>query len=118
MPDSTPSQLPNDPNASGLLRGEQLAALRIIDANANRASEGLRVVEEHCRFVLADRYLTNQCKALRHDFTTALAIIPPEQLLAARDTPGDVGTSVTTPQEQSRSSLRDIVAANWQRVEQ
>ena len=118
MPDATPSQPPSNTPASGLSHAERLAALRIIDANANRASEGLRVVEEHCRFVLADRYLTSQCKALRHDLATALAIIPTEQLLAARDTQGDVGTRVTTPQEQSRSSLRDVVGANWQRVEQ
>ena len=118
MPGSTPSLPLDDSSLSVPPPGDRLAALRIIDANANRASEGLRVVEEHCRFVLGDRYLQGQCKALRHDFATALAIIPLDQLVAARDTPGDVGTSVTTPQEQSRSSLVDVVAANWQRVEQ
>jgi thiamine-phosphate pyrophosphorylase len=95
-----------------------LAALRIIDANFNRASEGLRVVEEQCRFVLGDRHLTECCKQLRHDLTTALQLVPAAQLLAARDTPGDVGTSVTTPAEAARNALSDISAANWKRVEQ
>jgi len=96
----------------------RLAALRIIDANFNRATEGLRVVEEHCRFALNDRYLTERCKVLRHDLTAALSALPREQLHAARETQADVGTSVTTPAEGSRRSLAHIAAANWQRVEQ
>ncbi len=98
--------------------GDLLAALRIIDANFNRASEGLRVVEEQCRFALGDRYLTECCKQIRHDLSAAIQRIPAAQLLAARDTPGDVGTIVTTLAETTRHSLADIAAANWKRVEQ
>ena len=97
---------------------DRASALRIIDANFNRATEGLRVVEEHCRFALGDRHLTEQCKRLRHDLTAALAAIPRPQLHASRDTQADVGISVTTPAEQSRCSLAHIAAANWQRTEQ
>ncbi len=97
---------------------DRAAALRIIDANFNRATEGLRVVEEHCRFALCDRHLTEKCKLLRHDLTAALAAIPRQHLQALRDTQADVGTSVTTPAEQSRCSLAHIAAANWQRLEQ
>jgi len=95
-----------------------LAALRIIDANFNRAAEGLRVVEEYCRFALCDRHLTERCKLLRHDLTAALSAFPREQLHAARETQADVGTSVTAPAEGSRRSLTHVAAANWQRVEQ
>jgi thiamine-phosphate pyrophosphorylase len=97
---------------------DRLGALRIIDANYNRASEGLRVVEEYCRFLLGDHFLTSQCKHLRHDLAEALAVIPQAGLSAARDTQGDVGTTVTASQEQTRGSLRDVVTANWRRVEQ
>lgn len=97
---------------------ERLTTLRIIDANHNRAAEGLRMVEDYCRFGLNDQHLTERCKCLRHDLTTALALLDPRELAAARQTEADVGTSITTPQEQSRDSLVQIAAASWQRVQQ
>jgi thiamine-phosphate pyrophosphorylase len=95
-----------------------ISLLRIIDANANRASEGLRVVEEYVRFVLDDRHLTGLCKQLRHDLTDSLADISADARCTARDTQGDVGTDVTTPQEFQRNSASDVVTANLNRVEQ
>src|SRR5690349_13638085 len=71
-------------------------AARILDACANRAREGLRVVEDYCRFVLDDRFLTGELKQLRHDLAAVLAELPADLLLAARDTRGDVGTVLTT----------------------
>jgi thiamine-phosphate pyrophosphorylase len=100
------------------IAGDLLAALRIIDANFNRASEGLRVVEEQCRFAMGDQHLTECCKQLRHDLTATIQLIRPAQLLAARDTPGDVGTSVKTPAEATRHTIADIAAASWKRIEQ
>ncbi len=35
---------------------------RIIDANLNRASEGLRVIEDGVRFILDDRSFTEELK--------------------------------------------------------
>ena len=46
---------------------------RILDAAANRASEGLRVVEDFVRFVLDDAHLTELLKQLRHDFAKTCA---------------------------------------------
>jgi thiamine-phosphate pyrophosphorylase len=97
---------------------DQLAALRIVDANLNRASEGLRVVEEHCRFALADRHLTECCKQLRHDLMAAAGEFDVYQLYAARETQADVGTSLATASEFTRDSLSHIAAANWQRVQE
>lgn len=110
--------LPSASWSDSLSPRDRLGALRIIDANYNRASEGLRVVEEYCRFLLADQFLTAQCKNLRHNLAEALAVLPPDSLSAARDTPGDVGTTITTRQEQTRGTLREVVTANWRRVEQ
>lgn len=94
------------------------ARLRVLDANANRAAEGLRVVEEFARFVLEDAFLAGRLKQLRHRLATALACLPPLERLAARDTPGDVGTRISTPAEYERPTLDAIVAANLERVEQ
>lgn len=101
-----------------LLPGEQLAALRILDANYNRAMEGLRVVEEYCRFALADRHLAGCCKSLRHRLADALATISLVDLQGARDSARDVGADVTTPQESQRESVHAVATASWQRVEQ
>lgn len=98
---------------------EQTAAWRTIDANFNRAVEGLRVVEDHARFVLGDAFLSRECKALRHDLTSALSGIDPHNVrLVCRDTLGDVGTSISTPQEAERHSAQELAAANWQRASQ
>lgn len=94
------------------------AALRMIDANRNRAAEGLRVVEDYCRFGLGDHFLTSLCKNLRHELATTLAVIPETALAAARETQQDVGTRFSTPQEVSRRSLADVATAACQRVQQ
>src|SRR5947207_2797895 len=90
------------------------SVLRIIDANANRAREALRVMEEAARFVLDDAPLTEAIKQLRHDLATALALI--DGLEANRDTPGDVGTSIKTEGEMSRASVADVVIAAGKRL--
>lgn len=92
--------------------------LRILDANANRAAEGLRVVEEYARFVLDDPFLTEQFKLLRHDLTTALAVFPFAARQAVRDTQADVGTHIAAPAESRRGDLFDVVAANLERTQQ
>jgi len=98
---------------------EHAPALRTIDANFNRAVEGLRVVEDHARFVLNDEFLAGSCKRLRHDLTSAIQKLDPHgERIFTRYTQGDVGTTITTPQESTRGSAAELVAANWQRVAQ
>ena len=69
---------------------------RILDSSANRASEGLRTIEEHARFGLGDSFLSQQLKDLRHDVANVCGMLPRERLLQSRDTPGDVGTKIET----------------------
>ncbi len=92
----------------------QPAVCRILDANLDRAREGLRIIEEWCRFGLNARSLTEECKQLRQD----LANWHTPELRAARDTPGDPGTELTHPQEQKRASLSSLLQANFCRVEE
>lgn len=87
---------------------------RILDANLDRAREGLRVIEEWCRFGLDDTALVALCKQLRqtlghwhhHDFRLA------------RDTPGDVGTALTHAHEESRADVPAVLQANLCRVQE
>lgn len=87
---------------------------RIIDANANRAREALRVMEEAARFILDRRDLCESIKQLRHDLAAALSRIP--ALEANRDTPGDVGTTITTQAEQVRAGVADVAIAAGKRL--
>jgi thiamine-phosphate pyrophosphorylase len=91
---------------------------RIIDANANRAREALRVLEDYARFVLNDAFLSGELKRLRHSLAATLALLPAHLLLEARDTPGDVGTALSTPQEMRRSEIMDVVRAACKRLQE
>jgi thiamine-phosphate pyrophosphorylase len=88
---------------------------RILDANANRAREALRVMEDAARFALNDADLCAQLKAIRHDLRAALGDLAPGRLEANRDTAGDVGTSVSTPAERERAGLADVAIAAGKR---
>ncbi len=100
------------------MNNESASLIRILDAAANRAGEGLRVVEDYLRFVLDDRFLTGEAKQLRHDLATALERLPSAERHLARETLADVGTTITTAGEAARADAEAVVAANMKRVEQ
>ncbi len=89
---------------------------RILDASANRAREGLRVVEDYVRFVLDDPGLTRRLKEVRHRLAEALRGFDAELLIGSRDTREDVGTHIMTPSEQVRENPRAVLTANFKRV--
>jgi thiamine-phosphate pyrophosphorylase len=90
---------------------------RVLDAAANRAREAMRILEDYTRFVLDDAFLTAELKRLRHDVTEAMLLYAP-RLLEARNTSGDVGTSLSTTAEQTRESLSAVVRVNSQRLQE
>ncbi|WP_013325017.1 thiamine phosphate synthase [Gloeothece verrucosa] len=96
------------------IRGQQSAIQRILDANLDRAREGLRIIEEWCRFGLNHSQLAEQCKEMRQE----LARWHSTELRMARDTPGDPGTALTHPQEETRSSIEHLLQANLCRIEE
>lgn len=87
---------------------------RLLDANANRAREAMRVMEDVARFTLDDAALAAGLKQLRHDLAAALE--PLGNLSAWRDTPGDVGTVLTTAAEGHRRGPADIATAAGKRL--
>jgi thiamine-phosphate pyrophosphorylase len=97
---------------------DQTATLRILDAAANRAREGLRVLEDYARFALDDAHLTRRLKECRHALREALASLPVEGLLRSRDTNADVGTTISTPSEASRQSAADVAWAAFKRAQE
>jgi thiamine-phosphate pyrophosphorylase len=97
---------------------ETIATARILDACANRAREALRVLEDYCRFVLDDAFLTRTLKEARHELASALSELSPKLLLAARETQYDVGTELSTPSELRRESPRDVAQTNAKRLQE
>lgn len=91
---------------------------RILDAAANRAREGLRVVEDYARFVLNDPFLTEQLKQVRHELAGAMQLLPAAALLAQRDTLTDVGTTLNTAAEGQRQDAAHVLTANWKRLQE
>ncbi len=96
--------------------GEIVDLARILDASANRAREGLRVVEDYVRFGLDDPMLVRRLKEVRHRLAAAIRGLGLEELIAARDTQGDVGTHIMTPSEQVRENPRAVLVANFKRT--
>lgn len=97
---------------------EPIDAARIVDASANRAREALRVLEDHARLVMNDAFLSRRLKELRHGLAQALGELPGGLLLTARDTQHDVGTTISTPHEQERATIGDVVHANAKRLQE
>jgi thiamine-phosphate pyrophosphorylase len=91
--------------------------LRIFDANFNRCSEGLRVLEEVTRFILNDDELTKRLKKIRHRLSDIYSDIEP-RLLTSRDSDSDVGIESSVSNEFKRDDLTAIVAANSRRVQE
>ncbi|MDP3731545.1 MAG: thiamine-phosphate pyrophosphorylase [Candidatus Omnitrophota bacterium] len=91
---------------------------RIIDANINRAKEGLRVCEEITRFILDSYNLTTEFKKIRHRADTILEYLPRNtELFKERRSLSDVGRKIYI-NELKRKNCRDIFFANIQRAKE
>ena len=102
---------------------------RIVDVNLNRVREGLRVLDDYARFVCNNSMATQTIKQIRHDVVSAetqfcrslSTVASPNDttnLLSNRDTAGDVGTGITTKQEQFRESVESVVVVNCRRIQE
>jgi thiamine-phosphate pyrophosphorylase len=91
---------------------------RILDANVNRAKEGLRVCEEIARFILNSNNLTSDFKKIRHRIHLICKDLPATiRLLEYRESSRDVGRQIYI-NELKRKDYSDIFYANIQRVKE
>lgn len=86
---------------------------RIIDVNLNRASEGLRVVEEVIRHLNRDERLFNQVRSLRHRINQTL----PDSisLILSRESASDPGRMTEVPE---RLNTLGLIRANLKRAQE
>jgi thiamine-phosphate pyrophosphorylase len=87
--------------------------LRLLDANLNRATEGIRVVEDIARYIYNDKNLSSKLKNLRH----LCRLEDYDNLLKTRDIKNDV-LKETTKSEQTRENLKSILIANFKRAQE
>jgi thiamine-phosphate pyrophosphorylase len=87
---------------------------RMLDANANRAAEGLRALEDVARFLLDASDAASVAKDLRHAVRAAL----PPSAVAWRDTHGDVGEVIKAADEGVRACPVAVVRANAARAQE
>jgi len=94
--------------------------LRVIDANFNRAREGLRVCEDVTRFILNAQDISRELKSIRHAISrmTKTELARPITLCGARDAKNDVGRALKAHRQMRRSDYADIFAANIERVKE
>jgi thiamine-phosphate pyrophosphorylase len=86
--------------------------LRLIDANINRITEGLRVVEEVLRFVYKEDKIYKILRSIRHKIVKLFDEFYPQSVLqrASSIDPG------RTAEEKSYKDIRQLVVSNFHRV--
>jgi len=97
---------------------DQCRIFRILDANINRAMEGLRVTEEISRFVLEDHNLTYGIKELRGELSKAVKQLPKDKLLSSRRSLKDVGRSTYSTTESRRANITEVFRSNIKRTQE
>ncbi|MDP4180398.1 MAG: thiamine phosphate synthase [Bacillota bacterium] len=91
---------------------------RLIDANINRASEGIRVLEDISRFYLDNAELTSKLKTLRHDTRKSMNTLAFE-FVKYRDSDGDIGPAVSAKLNvEGKKDLKELIAANFKRAQE
>lgn len=87
-----------------------------IDANINRALEGLRVCEDIMRFSLRRHEHSPRFKELRHAVKNAAAVFSADLLLAGRDVAGDGQRFADDERPADRDDVAGVFAANLHRA--
>ncbi len=89
--------------------------MRAVDANLNRVSEGLRVIEDICRFLHNDGALQQQLKSMRHCLRSA---VPAFNVLKYRNACRDVGFAAQGELELQRRDTDSLLQANFKRIQE
>lgn len=91
---------------------------RIIDANLNRAAEGLRALEDHFRFVQVNKEINSELRDLRHRVRDSLKHID-SILISSRDSSDDNGLKISQNSgNDKKTSEKEFIAANFKRVQE
>jgi thiamine-phosphate pyrophosphorylase len=93
-----------------------MEVLRIIDANINRVSEGLRVIEDIQRFIFNNEEVSKKIREMRHLVRKGFYC---KELLESRNVIGDIGVTISKNSLlDQKHSLEDLLISNFKRVEE
>jgi thiamine-phosphate pyrophosphorylase len=91
---------------------------RLLDANINRVSEGIRVVEDVARFVYNQKEFSKELREKRH-YLRKLFIQKDNDFLNSRDTKKDVGIEITKDSLlDKKSNIKHVVLGNFKRIQE
>lgn len=89
---------------------------RILDANINRACEGIRVLEDISRFDFEDMVSTNELREMRHR-VRKLFLPMDHRLLLARDSKKDIGKTISSNSDlDKKEGIKNLIFGNFKRV--
>ena len=93
------------------------SVLRLLDANANRALEGLRVCEDIIRFHVESPRAFRRTRALRHALAQAMDRLPVShvELARSRESGRDIGKGASASRIPS---LERLLLINFQRTKE
>ena len=91
-------------------------AYRIIDANINRVSEGIRVLEDISRFIFENKAITKELRNLRH---LTRKSFKDDNMIIFRDSIGDIGFEISANSSlDKKESIENLIDANFKRVQE
>ncbi|NLK62026.1 MAG: thiamine phosphate synthase [Fusobacteria bacterium] len=91
---------------------------RILDANVNRAAEGIRVIEDVCRFYFEDEDKTKKLREIRHKLRKTFKNID-DDFVNSRDSEHDIGKDISQNTTlDKKTDLKQLITANFKRVEE
>lgn len=96
--------------------GDKMRVERMLDANFNRVSEGLRVIEDCLRFVYEEKTLQDRVRILKHKIRKT---IETEIYICYRNSEEDIGLhSSQNSSVDTKSNLKDLMKANFKRAQE
>lgn len=91
---------------------------RIIDANINRAAEGIRVLEDLARFNFESSSITEKMRNLRHKLRKNIAFFD-NKLLSSRNSAEDLGKEISQQTLNDRkTSKKQLIFSNFKRAQE
>jgi len=91
---------------------------RIIDANINRVSEGIRVLEDHSRFVKENKNINEKFRNIRHKARKILKELD-NDLIRSRESSADNGLKISQSSKlDNKTTEKELLLSNFKRIQE
>lgn len=91
---------------------------RIIDANINRMAEGIRVLEDHSRFITENKDINIQLRDIRHKARNILKDLDSD-MLSGRESLSDNGLEISGISKlDNKTTDKELIISNFKRIQE